>query len=501
MLDIYNRFRDFHVFKRFKYLIGDWWNIDIFIVVRDRKKFFYDSTHQLNNFLVKNLLESPVFKNYFLKSIHLAMNNKVQSHKDSKYIPWKQTGLDLFIVPFSSNKNTSLKACLVAAGFSPKKRGPLCQSLSYLGLSKKAIDQKIESLKSLSPEDEIHVQKMLKILVEDFFVLFQEKQNHVIQKLNYKSPSHPLSVMVGKSPSMRYIFTSLEKLKKHDTHLLIEGEKGTGKKLLSRIIHQQSFRAKKPFSLQDFSDLKGNFAEIELFGYNSNSPVKTNKKKKTLWETLKGGTLLLHEVGNSNLSFQNQLLKSVKKRQTSHDVRIIATSSKNLGNLVKKGTFKADLYSLIKEGTIKTSPLKNKKEDIPLLIDHFLNRTSGSKNRHFSLKAIKTLSDYSWPGNIQELENEITKILSTVPDKQKILTEKDISPHIRERSFALIKTLFQPEKKNLKSILRSIEKQILLDHLKKYNWNKTKVAKILGASRTSIVMKTKEYGIKQKKGA
>ena len=146
-------------------------------------------------------------------------------------------------------------------------------------------------------------------------------------------------------------------------------------------------------------------------------------------------------------------------------------------------------------------PLKSRKEDIPLLAEHFLKAKSTLKDKKFTPKAMRALYDYSWPGNIQELENEMEKILSVIPKNQNILTEQDLSPHIRDTSSSPLTKAFQPGKQNLKEALRSIEKQILLDCLKKHNWNKTKVAKVLGTSRTSIILKTKEYGIIKEEGA
>ena len=510
MLDIYNQFRDFHVFKRFKYLLGDWWNIDVLVVARSGKKFFYDSVNHLNNPVVQSLLESSLFRNYFLGSINTAMNKKVNSSQTLKRLVWKQTGLNLFIVPFVL-KNTPLEACLVATGFAPKKVELLYQSLSYLGLSKKAIEQKVQSLKKLSPADEVYIQKMLKILAEEFFSLLQEKKKQalLIERLNRKKPSPSYGRMIGKSPSMYYIFNILEKIKDYDTSLLVEGENGTGKRLLAKTIHNQSSRSKRPFSPQNFSSFKGKLLELELFGYSKKAFPKARQEKKALLEKIEGGTLFLNEIDNTSLAFQDKLLKFLKEgvffsegegRQGQANVRVIVATSKNLKTLVDKGQFNEELYFAINVITIKMPPLKSRKEDIPLLAEHFLKAKSLLKNRYFSPTAMKAFCNYSWPGNIRELESEIEKVLSVIPKNQKILTEHDISPHIRNYSIPLV-NVFQHGKQNLKSALRSIEKQILLDCLRKHNWNKTKVAKLLGTSRTSIILKVKEYGIAKEEGA
>ena len=510
MLNIYSQFRNFHVFKRFKHLLGDWWNMDILIVVKNKDKFFYDNIGQLNNTIVRSFLESPLFKNYFLSSVNMIMNKKTDPQTLSKMIPWKQTGLNLFIVPLAL-KDNSAEACLVATGFAPSKKEKLNQSLSYLNLSKKAIEQQLQNLKNLSQTDEIYIQKMLKILAEEFFLLFQEKQKQarLIEKLNQEKTIQKYSALVGKSPAMHYIFTILEKIKNHDANILIEGENGTGKKLLAKTIHDQSLRAKKAFHSQNFSAFKGKLLELELFGYSRQAFPSACREKKALLEKINGGTLLLNEIGNTSLAFQSKLLKFLKEgvffsegdsKQKKANVRVISSTSKDLKLLVEQGQFNEELYLAISTITIKTPVLNQRKEDIPLLVEHFLKKKSPVQQKKCSAKALSALYNYSWPGNIQELESEIEKVISLTPNTQNIFTEQNLSVHIRDSS-SVLNSMFEPGKQDLKSALRSFEKKILLDCLRKYNWNKTRVAKLLGTSRTSIVLKSKEYGLIKKEGA
>ncbi len=512
MLEIYSQFRDFHIFRKFKHLLGDWWSIDILIVVKDGKKFFYDNASQLNNPVVKELLSSSLFKNHFLSSINAVIDRQNSSSALPKMWPWKQTGLNLFAIPLVV-KNEPADAFLVAVGFAPGKGEKLFQSLLYLGLSKKAIEQRMSDLKKLSQTDEVYIQRMLRILAEEFFALLQEKQrqDRLKKKPRQKKGALPMygGLLLGKSPIMKYIFNVLEKIKSYDSSILIEGEKGSGKRLLAKTIHLQSSRSKKPFHLQNFSAFTGKLLELELFGYNPSAFPKSPQSKPALLEKLNGGALLLNEIENTSLEFQGKLLRFLKEgvflpegsvEPKKSDVRIIIATNKNLKTLVEKGYFNEDLYFAISVMTVKVPPLKQRKEDIPLLIEYFLKTKSPLSEIKISPKAMTALYNYSWPGNIRELENEIEKIVSLSPKGQNIFTERDLSPHIRDFSSALA-IGFQPGKQNLKDVLRSIEKQILVDCLKKNNWNKSRVAKMLGASRTSIILKTKEYGIIKEEGA
>ena len=175
MLNLYKQFCDFHIFKKFKYLLGDWWNIDILVVVKEGKKVFYETSKPVNNPVVKVLLKSDVFKNYFLNSLNSVINKPFSEVQELHLVPWKQTGLDLFIVPVNfklKHSSHSSNAFLIATGFFPKKEKELRQALSYLSLSDQAVQQIIKPLKALNPADEVYIQKMLKILAGRVFSSF-----------------------------------------------------------------------------------------------------------------------------------------------------------------------------------------------------------------------------------------------------------------------------------------------------------------------------------------
>lgn len=510
MLDIYSQFRDFHVFKKFKYLLGDWWDIDILVVVKRKDQFFYDNINQLNNPVVKYLLSSPLFKNYFLKSVQDFLEKRSESHAGLKKISWKQTGLNLFIVPLVL-KDKPLEAVLVATGFAPQNKKELFQALSYLNLSEKAIEQKTSQLKTLSPTDNVHVEKMLQILAEEFFTLLQEKkkQDEIIKILNRSQGRKKYGSLVGKSPAMYYLFNALEKIKRYDVSLLIEGEKGTGKRLLAKNIHEQSLRSKGPFYSYNCSNFKRRLLERELFGYVKGAFPKASKAKTAWLEQLDGGTLVLNNIGDSQPAFQQRLLKYLKdsiffneggSQAKKANVRVLALTNKDLKVLSEQGEFNKDLYLALSGIHLKIPALRQRKTDIPVLADYFLKEKSPIRKRGFSVKAMKAMYQYSWPGNVQELENEVDRILALNTEKQELFKFEDLSLHVRASSSQWAK-IFQDKKQNLKETLRSVEKKILMDCLRQNNWNKAKVARLLGTSRTSIILKSKEYGLIKKEGA
>jgi len=509
VLDTYSQFRNFHVFKRFKYLLSDWWNIDILVLVKNENKFFYDSLDHIYNPVVKRLLESSLFKNHFLSSLNSVIGIRYLN-PNPKLVSWKQTGLDLFVVPLNLKEHKS-RAFLVATGFSPKKEKELKSALLYLGLSDSAVEKSLQNLKHFSSADEVYVQRMLRILSEEFFTLLQEKkkQEKIIKKLSQNKANNSYGELLGQSPAMQYIFNVLEKLKNYDSNLLIEGEHGTEKQLLAKTIHLQSSRADKAFYVQNFSSFQGRLLELEFFGYKKKAVPSSRKDKKALLEKLAGGTVFLNDIENTSLLFQEKLLKFLKEGEfisqgdtkiKKTNVRVIVASSKDLKLLIKEGQFNEDLYFAISAMIIKIPPLKHRKEDIPLLIQRFLKVKKDLGLFQFSSEALKALYNYSWPGNIKELESEMARFVPLAKDGQHVFSLRDLSPHIRSSSSKWIETL-QGGETNLKKTLRSFERQILLDCLKKNNWNKSHVAKLLGTSRTSIVLKTKEYGIIKEEGA
>ena len=510
MLEIYKQFRDFPIFKRFKSLLEDWWNLDILIVAHEEQKLFCENVQSVNNPVVSLLFQSDVFRDYFFSSLKPILKHKATADRNTQFLPWKQTGLDLVVVPFNFKlkNHSNFSAFLVTVGFFPKRKKEFRQALSYLSLSNKAIDQKIKYLKKLSSTDEVYVQRMLKILAEEFFITFQKQQEETTAPKMKNSPLiRSYGYMTGQSPAMQYIFNVLNKIKNYDGCVLIEGEPGTGKRLLAKTIHLESLRSNKSFHIQNFSTFRGSFLESTLFGRHKDSS-KASRHKQSLVQRLQGGTLLLNEIGHTSLDFQNQLLKFLQTsvffekgefKNRKYNLRIMVSTSQDLKKLVKSGDFNEKLYFAVSAMNIAIPPLKYRKMDIPLLSQYFLNSKNSSGHFSFSKPALKLLCDYSWPRNIQELKTEVEKIVSLKAKDQTVFTEKDISSHIKEFSVAL-NSLFVNKSQSLKEALRSVEKRILLDSLRKNNWNKSKTAQSLGTSRTSLITKAKEYGL-FKKGA
>ena len=499
--------RKFHLFQQFKSILADCWNIDIFIAVKKENRFFYEKSKHLSNPIVESLFESPVFKNHLFSSVssHAKKTSKDESKLET--ILWKQTGLELWVLPLSFNKiklgQYSYKFFLVAAGFGPKRKRELNQALSYLGFSEKESEKKIQQLTKLTSFDQSYIKRMLKVLSDEYSISFNPLLKKESNELSKQKNLPTYGFMRGCSPAMQYIFNVLKKIRNYDGYVLIEGEEGTGKRLLAKTIHAESLRSHKIFQVQNFSVFRGRFLESSLF-FNHPESSKAFRHKKALAGKLEGGTLLLNEIGKTSLEFQKNLLNFLNTsllfnkgelKNKKYNVRIISSSNEDLRELVKKGDFIESLYFTISAMSVNIPPLRYRKMDVSLLVDYFLNQKSPHKYLKFSKTALRLFYEYSWPGNIAELESEIEKVISFAQKDQTILTEKELSPHIRNFSSQLHGVLSNYKDNNLKNTLESVEKELIYQSLSKNNWNKTRVAKILGISRTSLIFKTKEYGL------
>lgn len=508
MDSLHTQFSRFHVFKKFKDLISSWWNIDIFLVEKTAKSYSLSRDLQLKNQAVEKLFSSQLFKDYFVRSVEeqlISANNPKKASIIS--FPWKQAGLEVWAVPLFLGEQA--EGYIVATGFvSPEKRQTLKQALSYVGLPPEQVEASAQQLKNLSPSDADYVKKFLSILAEESFALIKERerQTQIISQIKDNQSFTQYETLIGKSAPMQFLYNVLDKIKSYESPILIQGERGTGKKYLAKLIHAQSLRKEQPFVHYNCSSLDSQFLESEFFGHAKGSFRGASFDKKGLFEEAEGGSLFLNEIGSLSLGLQTKLLRALQTstffplgdtKEKKINVRILTSSSKNLEEMVEEGQFNKHLYYQLNVINIKLPPLRERQEDIPLLIEHILKEKDLVGSRSFSQKAMDYLYHYSWPNNIRELEMELEKILHSA-QKRETITEEDISSHIKTgKSFIDSPHMFELGKQDLKSFIRDIEKTILIDALKKEQGNKTKVSKLLQLSRTSVISKIKEYKLEK----
>ena len=502
MASLYRQFRSFHVLKRFKALLSQWWNIDLFLIEQSGKGFFYSTETVLNNQVLKALLNSRIFREDFVRCIN-SLKTSVKLVSGKAYtILWEKTRFNIFAIPLLVNG--SLEGFVVCTGFKNQNEKRLTELLSYLNFSPKWIENELSRLKSVNTTDRTYIKQFLSVLAEESFLLFQQQQQQrkMIQELRGQVLMEKYEGLLGKSPNMQFLFGVLKKIRRSESTILIQGENGTGKELIARAIYSESPRSKQPFIAQNCSAFNENLLESELFGHKKGSFSGAIETKKGLFELAHKGTLFLDEVGDTSPALQAKLLRvlqegsffpvgDIKSRKV--DVRIIAATNKNLQKMISKGEFREDLFYRLNVIGLNIPPLRERLEDIPLLINHFIEQKSPEQKKKLSREALKELCDYHWPGNVRELQNEIERLHVLSDEDQIVISEENLSPKIR--SSQARKLPLKLQNLPLKEALQNLERSLLIEHLQKQQGNKTKAAKSLGISRTSILSKVKEYNL------
>ncbi|MHB2148003.1 sigma-54-dependent transcriptional regulator [Calditrichota bacterium LG25] len=305
---------------------------------------------------------------------------------------------------------------------------------------------------------------------------------------------------IGQSEHTRQILQLVEKVAPTNSTVLITGETGTGKELVAKAIYRKSARSDKPFIVINCSAMQDTLLESELFGYIKGAFTGAVKNKSGLIEVVNSGTLFLDEIGDVSPEFQTKLLRFLESGEyrplgSTHtyksDVRIIAATNRDLKELMKQGKFREDLFYRLNVFNIHLLPLRERPEDIPVLVEHFLSKSCFALKKcvkKCSPQAMKILQDYSWPGNVRELENVLERAVILCDGNQ--IKEDDLPGDIKNLAPAPLLS-----DSNLK--LEEVERQHILRVLQETNGNKTRAARLLGISKKSLYFKLRKYHLEK----
>ncbi len=320
-----------------------------------------------------------------------------------------------------------------------------------------------------------------------------------------------LGNIIGGSGEMEKLYRILSKVAQTSHPVLILGESGTGKELVARTIHTNGPSAAKPFLPVDCGSLVPTLIESELFGYVKGAFTGANRSKDGLLASADGGTVFLDEIGELPLDLQAKLLRVLQEKEirpvgATHRipirVRILAATNRDLATMVEQGRFRKDLYYRLNVVSLRIPPLRDRRDDIPLLAAHFLDRMTnhGGQKRVLSDDALRTMTDYSWPGNVRELENSVERAcaLSSGP----ILHTGDLPTQLQDFHLHAYRTVLSPandaprqQRTDAVTPLAELERQAILDTLRQLKGDKLTAAKLLGIGKTTLYRKLKEYGI------
>ena len=337
--------------------------------------------------------------------------------------------------------------------------------------------------KPLDPDEIAH-------LVKNALSHREARQENIRLKETVAEVTRPPE-LVGQGAAMSKVFDAIETVAPTDATVLITGESGTGKELVARAIHSASARRFHPLVVIHCGALTETLLESELFGHEKGAFTGAQYRKKGKFEIAEGGTVFLDEIGDISLKTQTDLLRVLQEREITRvggnqvikvDFRIVAATNRNLEQSVEEGKFRPDLFYRLNVFRIELPPLRERKEDIPLLVDHFVRKFSLAMNKKItrvSPAAMSLLQQYPWPGNVRELENAVERAMVVAQE-----------PEIREQDFTLKTKTTNGDVKTLDDI----ERAHILRVLEECNWNQTRAAEVLDIDRVTLHHKLKRYG-------
>ncbi len=318
-----------------------------------------------------------------------------------------------------------------------------------------------------------------------------------------------LSNIIGEGERIHDMLDMIRRVAPTEARVLITGESGVGKELVARAIHYNSARAERPLVAVNCGAVPEELLESELFGHVKGSFTGAIRDREGRFQAAEGGTLLLDEIGDMSPSLQIKLLRVIQEMEyepvgssqtITADVRILSATNQNLPELIKEKRFRQDLYFRLNVVPIEVPPLRERREDIPLLVDHFLNQ---QRRRYPELKgidefALKRLTNYDWPGNVRELEGLIERL--AIMRREGWIAEEELPPELTGRSTDQPSITLPADGVDFEGLVEGFESDLILQALEATSWNKNRAAKLLNLKRTTLVEKIRSKGLAKPPG-
>jgi transcriptional regulator with PAS, ATPase and Fis domain len=514
----WDELKHIHVIRKLGEILAQWFNTDIFFVDERGQVRNFDSNkteQDLKNPLSIALLSKERGRLIFMKTMADANEKAFQSELSHHSVPGP-AGVERFVVSRISVDREYLGS-VVAYCFLDKQMTPALisqskQTLGAFGLDESTYSDALSHLKVLGEQQKKYFFELVDLVSQEIVTFHTEisrREERISALSNQLGTRYSYDSMIGKSKPMQDVYSLLDKIKNSESTVLVQGENGTGKELIARAIHYNSPRKEAQFVTVNCSAFNENLLDSELFGHIRGSFTGAVKDKKGLFEVADRGTLFLDEIGDMPLSMQVKLLRVLQEgtltpvgstEQRKVDVRVVAATNKDLKEMIEDQQFREDLYYRINVINLVVPPLRDRKEDIPILLDHFLSRGCKEKNvalKSFAKRTMERVFDYPWPGNIRELENEVERLIVLTGEDKSIPVDL-LSARIRDfGETAKIQGTRVAGK--LKDSLEELEKAMIREGLRRTNWNKSRLAKERGISRAGLIMKVEKYNLDKRK--
>ncbi len=512
----WDEFEHIHVIRKLKEVISKWFAIDVFFA-DDRgnlKVFEKGKKYETSNGVLKLMLQRTDGYDALATFVHTAtMELKKTQEKDlrKEFLPHFLASAFPIVI---DNEFMGGVICVgyLKEGITEGQKKELCKALAQFNLPAQEIENAVNRIKALENEQFPYFSELSDLVSQEISTLHKEismREDRITELNKELGTRYKYDSMIGKSKPMQDVYSLLDKIKNSESTVLVQGENGTGKELIAKAIHYNSPRKDSVFVTQNCSAFNDNLLDSELFGHVKGSFTGAVKDKKGLFEVADKGTFFLDEIGDTSPSMQVKLLRVIQEgtfipvgatEPRKVDVRILAATNKDLKDMVEKGTFREDLYYRINVINITVPPLRDRKEDIPLLCEHFLARSAAEKQikpRILTKRALEKIFDYPWPGNIRELENEMERVTVLAGTESKITVDM-LSARIRDFG-ERTKVQGVRIQGKLRDALEELEREMIREGLKRTGWNKSRLAKELGISRAGLINKVEKYNLDKRK--
>jgi len=385
----------------------------------------------------------------------------------------------------------------------------LCVPITFKGESIGVLSvDRIFKDKAITIDEDIRVLEVLASIIAQYVILWEHYRESELERENLKRElkgKYRLPNIISTSDKMQEVFEAVHRVADSKATVILYGESGTGKELIAKAIHYMSPREKLPFVKFNCASIPEGLLESELFGHEKGAFTGAINIRKGRFERAHGGTILLDEIGDLPINLQPKILRVLQEKEFERvggertikvDVRLIAATSRDLEELVARGKFREDLFYRLNVVPLLLPALRERREDITLLVDFFLKRfnNENKKNVSISPEALRVLVDYSWPGNVRELENTVERLV--VMSDGRVISSSDlpINLHVPSHQDVL-------QKESLQAGIEDIEKSSILDALEKTGWVQAKAARVLGLTPRQIGYKIYKYSIKPSRSA
>jgi two-component system, NtrC family, response regulator HupR/HoxA len=514
----YERFQSLHAVTLLRDVLRKWWGISLNFA--DANGAVYDwergkISAPANDFCRLSLFSTEGFRRC-TASIRV-LSEKFRTSRQLRHCQVHDCHLSMTIIGAPIHLGAEYVGMLFTEGLIRHEihdgdRAFLKGKMAEINPGSTDLERAADKIRYVSPEDMQRICDLLEFGAHEVAVFdadLRKKEESGRTALVEQPERYSFENIVGRSGPMLEIFRLLDKVCQSEATVLINGESGTGKELVARAIHYNGPRKGKPFVVQNCSAFNDNLLESALFGHVKGSFTGAIRDKKGLFEVADGGTFFLDEVGDMSPSLQVKLLRVLQEgtfipvggtQPKKVNVRVIAATHKDLQALVESGAFREDLFYRINVIRLQVPPLRERRDDLPMLVEHFLSKHKGATHRSRGLQqaTIDLFHAYHWPGNIRELENEIERLL-VLGGEQELLPVSLVSARIRDG----IK--FSPRHQtpdahdtalvNLDEAVEQLERQLIADGLVKTGGNRSKLSRLLGISRSNLLLKIQKYGL------